>query len=145
MGKTSISELQEKLDFMGRDYAKLGNDFRTALSRIEELEGKLEQRDKDIGQEVERNVKLNTDLKEAHKLLFDAGVRSGELQKLTEELRATTDQMRAQGGLIVYALERALELTNLLFADLPAGVPVSPGVVTSKHNLDAAMAAIRRK
>jgi hypothetical protein len=63
------------------------------------------------------------------------------------QFTAEREAMRAEGALIMHALERALQFTEVLMANLPAGQIVPPGVATCKHALDEALRAItnRRK
>lgn len=55
------------------------------------------------------------------------------------------DQMRRDGALVVYALDRALQLTDLFMSCWPANMPMHPGVGAAKHALDDAMAKIRER
>jgi hypothetical protein len=54
------------------------------------------------------------------------------------------DKMRREGALIVHALDRAFQLTEVLMAFWPAGVPMHPSVVSCKAQLDEAMRKIIR-
>lgn len=50
------------------------------------------------------------------------------------------DQMRRQGALIVYALDRALQLNEALFSFWPPDTPMHPNVSACKAQFDDAMA-----
>jgi hypothetical protein len=79
--------------------------------------------------------------------LADERALNKQLRETNADTIMAMDQMRAEGALIVHALERALQLTEVLMSTLRAGEIVPPGVATCKHALDDAMRAItnRRK
>lgn len=89
---------------------------------------------------------------EANMLVYEAGRRHGELLKQNEELRyanadtiMTMDRMRREGALIVYALDRALQLTDLFMSCWPVNMPMHPDVAAARGALDDAWAKVRAR
>lgn len=56
----------------------------------------------------------------------------------------TIARMASQGGLIVHALNCAMQLTEALIAYMPEGTVLPESVSTCKHALDEAMQALGR-
>jgi hypothetical protein len=60
-------------------------------------------------------------------------------------LRDQIDLMQREGGLVVHALDRALQLAEQLYIFLPPGTVMPDAVATCKYALDDAMHAIGQK
>lgn len=54
----------------------------------------------------------------------------------------TMERMVREGAMIIYALDRALQLTELFMSCWPVNTPMHPGVATAKQVLDEAMAKV---
>jgi hypothetical protein len=68
--------------------------------------------------------------------------QNSEIKREHNEAGVTLEAMRAQGALIVHALDCAIRWAEALFAFWPAGTPMHPDVGACKHQLDEAMSKI---
>jgi hypothetical protein len=74
-----------------------------------------------------------------HDAPFDEAARQHELITLRHQLAAA----RAGNAKVIYALDRAMQLIEVLIAYLPEGQPVHPGLETAQNALREALKAIR--
>ena len=86
----------------------------------------------EIGQLQAEIKRLTT---QRNTLAYNSGKQLGEAHKQLRDLQAGA-------GLVVHALNCAVQLTEALIAYMPDGSPMHPDVARCKNELDCAMRAI---
>jgi len=115
---------------------------KTELEQLREdnlkLCARLDERDRDIGIEAERNVQL----KEKNKQLRED---IAMLEQQITRLDQTITELRAGGALVVHGLDVAMQLISALIAWMPEGQLLPDSVGGLKLQLDEVWEKIRSK
>lgn len=68
-----------------------------------------------------------------------------EAQAMLQQCAHTLEQASAGNGRVIYALDRAVQLVEMLIAFLPEGQPTHPGLETAKTVFEQALRDIRNR
>jgi hypothetical protein len=85
-------------------------------------------------QEIDEILRLKHELKEAR----------AEVHAAFQHCAHMLEEASASNGRIIYALDRGVQLIELLIAFLPEGQPTHPGLETARAVFEQALRDIRR-